>query len=255
MGSMKRLLKPPEAQCPHCRGRNLSWGGNLLGGGANLLSARLLLQVAPRLVRVRLRCADCKKSFEHVHAVDRIVVGYHACHRDFARELVAGQVSVEEWKLSQNDYDWLGEGVYFWEHAPGRAWQWARERFKDAGAVVAAAIRLGDCLDLADTAFTGLLRRAYEDTVRIYASQGLPLPKNGGTGLKLRRLDRIVIDILTKSTDRPGGVHYQTVRCPFEEGEPVYPGAMIRTQSHIQIAVRDRSCIATRVYVVGSEGE
>jgi len=183
------------------------------------------------------------------------VVGYHGCHRDFARDLVAGRVSAEEWKASQNEYDWLGEGIYFWEHAPGRAWQWARARYGDNGAVVATEIRLGRCLDLADTAFTGLLEGAYEDIKNLYESLGQGLPKNGGRDFKLRRLDRVVIGHFTTTADRPGGyLHYQTVRCPFEEGEPVYEGAMIKTQSHIQIAVRDRRCLGPEVYPVGSEG-
>jgi hypothetical protein len=46
------------------------------------------------------------------------------------------------------------------------------------------------------------------------------------------------------------GISYQTVRCPFEEGEQVYHGGMIRDQSHIQIAVRDKSCISSRIYLV-----
>ena len=29
-------------------------------------------------------------------------------------------------KPSNNDYDWLGEGVYFWQDAPIRAKQWAQ---------------------------------------------------------------------------------------------------------------------------------
>jgi hypothetical protein len=64
------------------------------------------------------------------------------------------------------------------------------------------------------------------------------------TPFRLRRLDRLVMDRLTRSADSPAGLHYQTVRCPFEEGEPAYPGAMIRTQSHVQIAVQDRRCIS-----------
>src|SRR5207245_2154347 len=145
----------------------------------------------------------------------RTVVGYHGCRRDFARELVAGRVSAAAWKLSQNDYDWLGEGIYFWEQAPGRAWQWAREQFGKDGAVVATEVCLGRCLDLADTQFTELLRVSYEAIVDSYESLGQPLPKNGGRGLKLRKLDRVVINQLTRLTDRPGSVHYQTVRCPF----------------------------------------
>ena len=56
------------------------------------------------------------------------------------------------------------------------------------------------------------------------------------------------------SVEQTGGRRFQTVRCPFEEGPPVYDGALIKTQSHVQIAVRDRACISSRVYPVGPQG-
>jgi len=177
------------------------------------------------------------------------VVGYHGCHRDFARNLVAGRVGVAEWKASQNEYDWLGEGVYFWEYAPGRALQWAQEHYGPQGAVVAAEVYLGRCLDLADTAFTDLLRQSYEDTVRLYERRGTRLPKNGGRDFKLRKLDQLIINNVTAASDPRGGIYYQTVRAPFEEGEAVYQGAMIGSQSHVQIAVRDKACIASRIFL------
>ncbi len=248
------VLKAPETACPTCGGNRLGWADGVLNGGARLAIARLLSWLAPSLLPLRLRCTNCKAAFEHLHVLPRTVVGYHGCRRDFADGLVAGRVSMDAWKASQNEYDWLGQGVYFWEHAPGRAWQWAQEHYQDEGAVVAAAVRLGRCLDLADTAFTGLLQQSYEGTVALYARQGWPMPKNGGREFKLRKLDRLVIDRLTRATDRADGVHYQTVRCPFEEGDPVYGGAMIRAQSHVQIAVRDKRCIASRIYRVDREG-
>jgi hypothetical protein len=36
---------------------------------------------------------------------------------------------------------------------------------------------------------------------------------------------------------------YQTVRCAFEEGDDTFPGSMLKTETHIQVAVRDPSCI------------
>jgi hypothetical protein len=78
---------------------------------------------------------------------------------------------------------------------------------------------------------------------------GWKLPTNEGNEQKLRRLDRLVMDTLAEAVDGRGIV-YQTVRCPFEEGENVYPGGMIKKQSHIQIAVRDRACISSKVFLV-----
>ncbi|HKI34620.1 MAG TPA: hypothetical protein VKA46_22380 [Gemmataceae bacterium] len=248
---MNDLLRPPETECPWCGRRDIAWGGEP-SGPARLFVVRLLNRLARRLVGLRLWCRVCRRAFPHLHVLPRTVVGYHGCHRDFARDLVAGHVSLDDWKARQNEYDWLGEGVYFW--APGRAWQWAREHYGPDGAVVAVEVRLGRCLDLADTAFTDLLRRSYQGTLSVYESNGLTLPRNGGRDFKLRKLDRLIIDRLTKANDTPGGGYYQTVRCPFKEGDPVYEGAMFKAQSHVQVAVRDKACIASRVFLVGPEG-
>jgi hypothetical protein len=107
-------------------------------------------------------------------------VGYHGCSRPFALELIANRISLEIWKASEHTYDWLGAGIYFWEHAPGRAWQWAMEHHAADPAVVATEINLGTCLDLGDTAFTELLRESYNKVVNLYASKGWEMPKNEG---------------------------------------------------------------------------
>src|SRR6516162_5343754 len=116
------LIRPPaEAECPHCHSRKLSTG-NL-----QFPYARFLSWATRRILRVRLRCHDCGVFFWHLHTLPRGVVGYHGCSRRFALELVANRVSMDEWKASKHSYDWLGAGIYFWEHARGRAWQWAIE--------------------------------------------------------------------------------------------------------------------------------
>lgn len=43
---------------------------------------------------------------------DRTVLAYHGCDVQVAERLLRG----EQFKKSQNDHDWLGEGVYFWEY-------------------------------------------------------------------------------------------------------------------------------------------
>ena len=233
----------------------MEWPRNRVAGRLTLAFHRFLSSLRRHAIPVMLQCRVCRNPMTFWHVLPRIVVGYHGCDRDFAVRLVAGQVDANAWKASENDYDWIGEGIYFWEYAPSRAWQWARQRHGGRAAVVAAEVRLGRCLDLADTAFTDLLRESFDGTVKLYKDRGWPLPKNEGRELKLRRLDRLVIDRLTRATDGENSVHFQTVRCPFEEGNPVYPGGMIRSQSHIQIAVRDKACIASRVFLVEATGE
>jgi hypothetical protein len=171
-----------------------------------------------------------------------------------------GRTQVANWAESENVYDWIGKGVYFWEDAPGRGWQWARQRHKNNPAVVAAEITLGQCVDLGDTGFVGLLALSYQDIKQTYGARIPPetLPKNEPLGgkmgkpdddLKLRKLDRLVIDNLVDMLEL-NGTPVQTVRAPFEEGTTVYEGAKIRSQSHVQIAVRDRKCIGSRIWLI-----
>src|SRR5437016_1447 len=94
----------------------------------------------------------------------RTVVGYHGCDAAVGAELLAGKARLQP---STNKYDWLGRGIYFWEHGPQRAYEWAVERGRLAQrrvqqpAVLGATIHLGVCLDLLDTGNTRLLGRRY----------------------------------------------------------------------------------------------
>jgi hypothetical protein len=88
----------------------------------------------------------------------RIIVGYHGCGQDFADDILTGTTPIEAWQKSQNTYDWLGHGIYFWEHSPSRAIRWASEQF-ETPAVVGAIIQLGACFDLLDEANAVILER------------------------------------------------------------------------------------------------
>jgi hypothetical protein len=179
----------------------------------------------------------------------RVVLGYHGCNTpesvEFAKQLFDGTSSPSDWIPSTNEYDWLGRGVYFWEYGLQRAREWAGAY----GTVVGAVIQLGRCFDLTDFRDTQLLNATYESVSALYNQKGRTLPKNEGRELKLRKLDCLVINRLMDDTDnRRTGIAdveftYQTVRGPFEEGDEVFPGSMLKTQSHIQIAVRDLDCI------------
>jgi hypothetical protein len=165
-------------------------------------------------------------------------------------------LTARDWVASERDYDWLGKGVYFWEHAPGRAWQWAEEHHRGDEAVVAVEIRLGRCVDLADTEFAPLLLNAYHAIRDYYEAMGTSLPSNtGGKERKARRLDCLVLNRLMAILDSSGRVAYQTIRCPFEEGEAAFPGGNIRVQSHVQIAVRDLACLVPPVYLIPRGGK
>jgi hypothetical protein len=175
----------------------------------------------------------------------RIVIGYHGCTEEFARDLLLGTKPIPDWQPSTNDWDWLGHGIYFWEHSPDRALRWAREKWAPQGvapAVVGAVLQLGRCFDLLNEAITALLVDSHQQLEQTYRDAGRALPQNRGPGLKRRDLDCLVInDCLSRL--QSGGVQYDTVRGAFLEGDPVYPGAGFSREAHVQIAVRTPACI------------
>jgi len=175
----------------------------------------------------------------------RIVVGYHGCTEEFAHALLLGSKAIRDWQPSRNEWDWLGHGVYFWEHSPERALRWAREKYQPQGAVPAvlgAVLQLGRCFDLLNESITSILSQSFRELAQTYAEKGQPLPQNRGKELKLRALDCLVInDCLSRLQQR--GIAYDTVRGAFLEGGPVYAGGGFSREAHIQIAVRNSACI------------
>jgi hypothetical protein len=175
---------------------------------------------------------------------DRTVVAYHGCDASVAERILGG----EAFKPSDNDYDWLGRGIYFWEYGAERALQFAREQAARGRvrvpAYLGALIQLGNCFDLMDTRFTSDLAVAYAPWAASLQAKGLPLPQNAGRAPdhKLRRLDCAVLNWYLDFTEREGQ-RYDTVRCGFMEGQPLYPGSGIFEQSHIQLTVRNPGCI------------
>ena len=54
-----------------------------------------------------------------------LVVGFHGCKKDVYQKVIhQGQPL----KASNNSYDWLGNGIYFWEQNLERAKAWSRKR-------------------------------------------------------------------------------------------------------------------------------
>lgn len=172
----------------------------------------------------------------------RIIVGYHGCQRDFSEAVLLGKTPIGDWQRSQNVYDWLGEGVYFWEHSPARALRWAIDRFADHAAVLGALIQLGSCFDLLDEVNASLLAASYPEFAEYFAAAGEQLPVNKGADKKLRELDCAVINnCLGRLALR--GLSFDTVRGAFLEGPPIFPGTTISAETHVQIAVRNVDCI------------
>jgi len=102
-----------------------------------------------------------------------VVTGYHGTSADRGALIL----SMGRFLVSENDWDWLGHGVYFWE-GEVRAHEWATQRFGKEAAVIQAKINLGLCLDLCDSGYWDIVRGAYERLKDSFEKQGKPLPEN-----------------------------------------------------------------------------
>ncbi|HVX86914.1 MAG TPA: hypothetical protein VH253_19175 [Phycisphaerae bacterium] len=181
------------------------------------------------------------------------VLGFHGCDRALAERVFAGRTTL---RASDNDYDWLGHGVYFWENNPQRALNYARllkkfpirakQRIRQP-AVVGAIIDPGRCLNLMDAQFIRLLKQSYAHLRALHQVAGKPLPRNrpvaGSRDLLLRDLDCAVIETLHSINREQGVPPFDSARGAFIEGGPAYPGAGVHDASHIQICVRNPRCI------------
>ena len=177
------------------------------------------------------------------------VLGFHGCDESVGEKILAGE---EQLKVSDNKYDWLGEGIYFWENSPSRALHWANfikdnpKKFKsriEKPFVIGAIIDLGICLDLTEAGSLDYVKSGYVSLKALFDAVELPLPinKQGDThdeDLVLRHLDCAVINHVHDLREETNLAAYDSVRGVFLEGAPLYDGARIMAKTHIQICVR-----------------
>lgn len=182
------------------------------------------------------------------------VLGFHGCDREIRDAIVSKKGVIL--KPSENRYDWLGHGAYFWENNHERALKFAQELKENPPkgkqnlikepAVLGAIIDLGYCLDLLDSKYLEVLRASYDFLCETTAKIGVPLPQNytSASGeLLLRNLDCAVIETAHEINRDLGRQEYDSVRGVFLEGNDLYTNAGFKEKNHIQIAVRNQSCI------------
>lgn len=181
---------------------------------------------------------------------DRTLVAFHGTRRATARKLVAG----ESFGVSENDDDWLGHGIYFWEFAPQQAWWWARRRYGDDAAVVGALVRLGRCLDLLDPGNAWLLQDAHEDLEQALKMAGQELPANANNH---KYLDCAVFNWLFKLLARDGRAidSCRAVFVPLQEGKMprLWNRSGVFEGAHVQLSVREPANILA-VWPVRKDG-
>jgi hypothetical protein len=161
-------------------------------------------------------------------------IGYHGTSAEAAQRILASG-----FEISRNEYDWLGDGAYFFQDAPARALEWARQRFEDDAAVIGAEIDLEGCIDLLDVRWHTVIQESHTDLLRRLKASAQPLPRQTRGA---HRLDRAVIN-RTVGVLESHGIVVRTVRAAFVEGEPLFPGSALWSRAHVQIAVRDPAAI------------
>ena len=174
------------------------------------------------------------------------VTGFHSCDKDVGMKVLTGN---DELIPSNNSWDWLGNGIYFWEQNPLRALEYAEESSKhiqfnripvNTPFVLGAIIELGNCLNLVETQSLQILRTAYEGLQKIKEFTNEKMPVNKGDN---RALDCAVIKYIHQSNKEGGNKPFDTIRCAFPEGDEAYPGSKISSRLHIQICVINPECI------------
>lgn len=175
-----------------------------------------------------------------------LVLGFHGCRKSTYERVLHEH---EHLRKSENSYDWLGNGIYFWENSYERALEWAKNKYKDDFAVVGAVLDLGHCLNLTDYKSTQILKLGYEFIERLYQRAGRTLPENlhgrSDTDLLLRNLDCLVIQQIHKLAETNPMVWspFDSVRGVFVEGKEAFPGSAIAEKTHIQICIVNPNCI------------
>ncbi len=183
-----------------------------------------------------------------------LILGFHGCD-----ETIRDRVVSEKGFLlskSRNDYDWLGNGVYFWENNYQRALQYSTDLMNNPikgkspitkPSVIGAVIDLGFCMDLLDTEYLKLLKTGYNFLKNSHNEYKLKIPKNRPIekqgDLLIRKLDCSVIETVHQINIDLNKQEFDTVRGVFFEGSNLYPNAGFKEKNHIQIAVRNPNSI------------
>jgi hypothetical protein len=164
------------------------------------------------------------------------ILGYHGTSQERAAAILS-----TGFRTSDNDYDWLGTGIYFFQDAPLRAKQWAIGQHPSSPAVICSRIRLDNCIDLFDIGWQPLLKNVYNGFLQQFRDTNRLLPQQNPARSKAHRLDcaffNFTIELIAQ--EQP----IDSIRSAFMEGERLFPISAIFELAHIQIAIRNPNLI------------
>ncbi len=187
------------------------------------------------------------------------IVAFHGCDVVTRDLLVRGQL--DHLAHSDNQYDWLAPGAYFFEGDLERALLFAtaacqhpEKRYTAVPiathAAVGAVLKVTNWLDMTTQAGVREFSLAYQSLVAGLIASGAPVPQNRPAGeddadIIYRALDSAVFTWLhsSRESQRPPLPPFQAVRAAFHQGPKVAPTSGFYVNTHIQIALRNDSCI------------
>lgn len=171
---------------------------------------------------------------------------FHSCDKEIGVKVLNG---IDNLNPSDNPWDWLGPGIYFWELNPKRALHYALEnaagtqynrvRIKQPF-VLGAIVEFGNCLNLVDAESIEILENAYAELFNLVEATGATLPINRGSS---RMLDCAVIKYIHQTRKFQNLKPFDSIRSSFMEGDEVYPTSSFSKRSHIQVCVLNSNII------------
>jgi hypothetical protein len=197
------------------------------------------------------------------------LIVYHGCDVTTRDDLVSGRL--KHLNHSNNRYDWLGPGAYFFEGDVERALLFAQASHTNptkrytakpiaTPAVVGAILRIQRWLDMTTQAGIKEFSLAYQAMAAGLEATGSALPSNrpaddSDVEVIYRALDNAVFTWLheARASHKPPLPPFQAVRAAFHQGEKIAPASGFHATTHIQIALRDNSCVVGWFLPPGAE--
>lgn len=175
------------------------------------------------------------------------VLGFHGCDKTVGLDILNGKIELNP---STNPWDWLGEGMYFFEHDAAHALKYAKDvATKEQYAkgkikipfVIGAIIDLKNCWNIPTTGGIQLLKKGHKNLKMSMALADKNMPTN--KGFAARFLDKAVFEYIHTMHADENSKPFNSVRGAFQEGPAVFTGTTITNKNHIQICIRDKACI------------
>lgn len=187
------------------------------------------------------------------------LVVYHGCDVTTRDDLISGRL--KHLDHSNNRYDWLGPGAYFFEGDVERALLFAQAAHNNPDkrytakpiatpAVAGAILQVQSWLDMTTQAGIREFGLAYQVFAAGRNAEEKPVPTNSPAGVAdtdviYRALDNAVFTWLhnARALQTPPLPPFQAVRAAFHQGERVAPTSGFHVNTHIQISLQDDTCV------------